>query len=155
MALGKLENKILDLVNNKIINIVEVEKLFEQGANPNALEDEKVDKGWDGDNYWSTFFSDCIFASQEKEPDLFPLLELFIKYGLDVNKYGPSIIGDFHFIRGNNDIYEMTKIMLDKMDRKTNIHEALSGIGVEAAHLNCCFDDMDVESNEFDTICVM
>lgn len=155
MALGKLENKILDLVNNKTINVVEVEKLFKQGANPNALEDDKVDKGWDGDDYWSTFFSECIFASQEKEPDLFPLLELFIKYGLDVNKYGPSIIGDFHFIRGNNDIYEMTKIMLDKMDRKTNIHEAISGIGVESSYLNCSFDCMDAESNDLLGLCIM
>lgn len=155
MALGKLENKILDLVDNKTINVVEVEKLLEQGANPNALEDDKVDKGWDGDDYWSTFFSECIFASQEKEPDLFPLLELFIKYGLDVNKYGPSIIGDFHFIRGNSDIYEMTKIMLDKMDRKTNINEAISGIGVESSYLNCSFDCMDAESNDLLGLCIM
>ena len=83
------------------------------------------------------------------------MLELFIKYGLDVNKYGPSIIGDFHFIRGNNDIYEMTKIMLDKMDRKTNIHEAISGIGVESSYLNCSFDCMDAESNDLLGLCIM
>ena len=155
MTLGILENKILELVDNKIIDVDKVEDLFKKGANPNALWDEKVDRGWDGDEYWSTFFSECIFASQEKEPNLFPLLELFIKYGLDVNKYGPSIIGDFHFIRGNNDIYEMTKIMLDKMDRKTNIHEAISGIGVESSYLNCCFDNMDAESNDLLGLCIM
>ena len=155
MTLGILENKILELVDNKIIDVDKVEDLFKKDANPNALWDEKVDRGWDGDEYWSTFFSECIFASQEKEPNLFPLLELFIKYGLDVNKYGPSIIGDFHFIRGNNDIYEMTKIMLDKMDRKTNIHEAISGIGVESSYLNCCFDNMDAESNDLLGLCIM
>lgn len=155
MALNILENKILELANNNIINIKEVEDLFKQGANPNALDDDKPDKGWDGDEYWSTFFSECIFAAQDKEPDLFPLLELFIKYGLDVNKYGPSIIGDFHFIRGKSDIYEMTKIMLNKMDRTNNIHEAISGIGTESSYLNCSFDDMDAESNDLLGLCIM
>ena len=155
MALGKLENKVLELVNNKNIDMTAVENLFIQGANPNALEYDEVDRGWDGDDYWSTFFTECIFVSQENEPNLLPLLELFIKYGLDVNKYGPSIIGDFHFIRGNNDIYEMTKIMLDKMDRNTNIHEAISGIGVESSYLNCTFDNMDAESNDLLGLCIM
>lgn len=155
MALNILENKILELVDNNPINIKEVEKLFKQGANPNALDDDKPDQGWDGDEYWSTFFSECIFTAQDKEPDLFPLLELFIKYGLDVNKYGPSIIGDFHFIRGNSDIYEMTKIILNKMDKKTDIHEGISRIGTESSYLNCSFDDMDAESNDLLGLCIM
>lgn len=148
MALNKLENEILELVNNSKIDILKVEELFKSGANPNALEYDEPDKGFNDDTYWSTLFSECIFASQEKEPDLYPLLELFIKYGLDANKYGTSIIGDFHFIGGKSDIYEMTKLMLDNMDRKTDMGEALSGIGTEDSYLTCSFDNMDSESND-------
>lgn len=155
MALGKLENEILELVDNKEIDIKKIGELFKQGANPNALEEEKPDEGWDGDTYWATLFSECIFAAQSKEPDLYPLLELFIKNGLDVNKYGPSIISDFHFISGKSNLYEMTKLLLNNMDRTIDIHEAISGIGTESSYLNCSFDNMDAESNDLLGLCVM
>lgn len=155
MALNKLENDILKLVDNNKIDILKVEELFKQGANPNALECDEADKGFNDDIYWSTLFSECIFASQDKHPNLYPILELFIKYGLDADKYGASIISDFHFIHEGSDIYEMTKLMLDNMDKNTDVGEALSGIGTEESYLNCSFDDMDYESNDLFGLCVL
>ena len=155
MSLNKLENDICKLVDNKKINLRKVEELFKQGANPNALYEDSPYHDLDGSTYYSTLFSECIFNSQYKKPDLYSLLKLFIKYGLDVNKYGPSIISDFHFIRGKSDLYEMTKLMLNHMDRKTDISVAISGIDVESSHLNCSFKDMDAESNDLLGLCIM
>ena len=146
--IGALEKEIIKLVDNKIINLEKVEVLFKNGANPNALEYINPDKGFNDDTYWDTLFSECIFEAQDKKPNLYPLLEMFIKYGLDVNKYGPSIIGDFHFVMGKSNIFEMTKLILDKMDKNIDISQALSNIGTEESYLNCCFDDMDYESND-------
>ena len=151
MALGVLENKILRLVDNKEIDISKVRELFEQGANPNALEYEDPDKGFDNVIYYSTFFSECIFEAQLKAPDLYELLKVFIEYGLDIEKYGASIIGDFHFIFENSDIYEMTKLMLNSIDKKINVESALANIGTEESYRNCCLDEMpdrDESSNE-------
>ena len=77
MALGELENKILKLVDEKIINIEKVKELFERGANPNAMEYDEPDKGFNDDTYYSTFFSECIFEAQGKSPDLYDLLKVF------------------------------------------------------------------------------
>lgn len=146
MSLGKLENEILKLVNKKNIDIMKVTELFEKGANPNALEYDKPDS-----IYYSTFFSACIFEAQEKEPNLYELLKIFIEYGLDIEKYGASIIGDFHFIFENSDIYEMTKLMLNSAKHKIDVGQALSSIGIEESYRNCCLDEMpdrDESSNE-------
>ena len=151
MALGELENKILKLVDAYKINIEKVKELFEKGANPNALEDDEPDKGFDDDIYYSTFFSECIIEAQDKTPDLYDLLKAFIEYGLDVEKYGASIIGDFHFIFENSDIYEMTKLMLNSAKNKIDVGQALSSIGTEASYINCCLDeipDRDELSND-------
>lgn len=151
MALGELENKILKLVDTKNINIEKVKELFENGADPNVLEHEKPDKGFDNDSYYSTFFSECIFEAQEKAPNLYDLLKVFIEYGLDVEKYGASIISDFHFIFENSDIYEMTKLMLNSAKHKIDVGQALSGIGTEESYRNCCLDEMpdrDESSND-------
>ena len=152
MALNRLENEIIELVNNKKIDVFKAEELFKAGANPNALEYDEPDRPFDDEFLWSTFFSECVYASQEKNPDLYPLLELFIKYGLDTNKYGPSIIGSFIFIGENNDIYEMTKLMLNNMDNKTDVDRALSQIGTEESFLGL-FDDTYSESNDLFGLC--
>ena len=149
MALNKLEKELVKLVyNSRKIDIMKVEKLFKLGANPNALECNEPEHSWDDEIYWETLFSECILASQEKNPDLYPLLELFIKYGLDVNKYGPSIIGDLYFVSDNNDIYELTKLILNNINRNVDLSLSLFSIGMEESYLNCAFDDMDNESNE-------
>lgn len=151
MALGELENKILKLVDTKIINVEKVRELFENGANPNALECDEPDKGFNDDVYYSTFFSECIFEAQEKAPDLYNLLKVFIEYGLDIEKYGSSIISDFHFIFENSDIYEMTKLILNSEKNKIDIGEAQAGIGTEESYRNCCLDEMpdqDESSND-------
>lgn len=150
MALNKLENEIFKLVDNNHIDINKVNELFKAGANPNALLEEKVEKN-DDCTYYSTFFSECIFEAQSKSPDLFPLLKCFVENGLDVNKYGPSIIGDFCFIYKNSDIYEMTKYMLNHMDKDNCVNQALMGIGTEESYYNCC-EHMDSESNELASI---
>ncbi len=136
------------LVDSKTIDINEIENLFQQGANPNALEDLNPDKDFNDCTYWATFFSECIFSSQEKNPDLYPVLELFIKYGLDVDKYGSSILSDFHFINNGSDTYRMCKLLLDNMSNCIDVSTALSSIGTEESYLNCSFNDMDFESNE-------
>ena len=151
MALGELENKILKLVDEKIINIEKVKELFESGADPNALKYDEPDKGFDNDPYYSTFFSECIFEAQGKAPNLYDLLKVCIEYGLDVEKYGASIISDFHFIFENSDIYEMTKLMLNSTKHKIDVGQALSGIGTEESYRNCCLDEMpdrDKSSND-------
>lgn len=150
MALNKLENEILKQVNKKNIDIVKVNELFKKGVNPNALSDDEVET-YDTCTYYSTFFSECIFESQEKTPDLLPLLKCFVENGLDVKKYGPSIIGDFHFIYENSDLYEMTKYMLNNMDKGNCVDQALKGIGMEESYYNCCQHD-DTASNELASI---
>lgn len=151
MALGELENKILKLVDTKVIDIEKVRELFEKGANPNALEDDEPDKGFNNDIYYSTFFSECIFEAQDKAPNLYELLKIFIEYGLDIEKYGASIIGDFHFIFKSSDIYEMTKLMLNNAKNKIDVEEALTSIGIEESFRNCSLDEMpdrDETSND-------
>lgn len=154
MLIGDLENKILELVDSEVIDIEKVRGLFEMGANPNALEclESEVTSDYE---YWFTFFNKCIFAAYNKNPDLYSLLELFIEYGLDVNKYGPSIISDLHFIHKNNDLVKMTKLILSHIDKNTNVEQALDGIATEASFLNAGFGDDeydDERSNYFDTI---
>ena len=130
-------------MDEKIINIEKVKELFESGANPNAMEydeSDKSDKGFNDDTYYSTFFSECIFEAQGKSPDLYDLLKVFIEYGLDIEKYGSSIISDFHFIFENSDIYEMTKLMLNSAKNKIDVGEAQAGIGTEESYRNCCLD---------------
>lgn len=151
MLIGKLEKKILELIDNEVIDIEKVRELFVMGANPNALESLECEIIEDYE-YWSTFFSECIFTALDKYPDLYPLLELFIEYGLDVDKYGPSIISDFHFIAENNDLIEMTKLILNHMTKGNNISQSLDGIGAEASFLNSGFENEDERSNYFDTI---
>lgn len=146
--IGKLENEIIEMVNSKKIELAKIDELFNIGANPNALEYAEPDEDFDCDIYWATLFSECIFSSQEKGADLYPLLKSFIKYGLDVNKFGASIIGDFTFVVGKSDIYEMTKLILENMDKNINVNQALSGIGLEESFLNCSFDNRDGESND-------
>ena len=150
MALGKLENEILELVNSEIIDISRVEELFKNGADPNALVDDAPDLDFDNNIHWSTFFTACFLSSQ-KEPDFYPLLEVFIKYGLDVNKYGSSLIDDFHFISDRCDIYEMTKLVLNNVTDKPKINPALLSIDTVESWLNCSFRDgeCDAESNDF------
>lgn len=150
MALGKLENEILALMNSEIIDISRVEELFKIGANPNALEDENPDRDFDDNIYWSTFFTSCILSSQQNYPYFYPLLEVFIKYGLDVNKYGSSLIDDFHYISNRCDIYEMTKLVLNHVTDRTKINPALSSIDTVESWLNCNKDEIcDAESNDF------
>ena len=150
MSLNKLENDILNLVNRKNIDVRKVNELFKSGANPNALSNDEVET-FNSCSYYSTFFSECIFESQENTPDLFPLLKCFIENGLDVNKYGPSIIGDFHFIHGNSDIYKMTKYMLNHMDKNNPVEQALDSIGTEESYYNCSLKN-DFASNELASI---
>lgn len=150
MALGELENKILELVNSEIIDINKVEELFKNGADPNALEDDEPYLDFDNNIHWSTFFTSCIFSTQQNNPDFYPLLEIFIKYGLDVNIYGSSLIGDFHFISESCDIYEMTKLVLNNVTDKPKIKPALSSIDTVESWLNCNIDEIcDAESNDF------
>lgn len=151
MALGELENKILKLVDTKIIDIEKVKELFDNGANPNALKYDEPEKEFDNNIYYSTFFSECIFEAQEETPDLYNLLKVFIEYGLDIEKYGASIIGDFHFLSENSDIYKMTKLILNSAENKIDIEEALSAIGLEESYRNCCCEevaDCDESSND-------
>lgn len=150
MALGKLENEILALMNSEIIDINKVEELFKNGADPNALEDDEPDLDFDNNIHWSTFFTSCIFSTLQNNPDFYPLLEVFIKYGLDVNKYGSSLIDDFHFISDRCDIYEMTKLVLNHVTDRTKIEPALSSIDTVESWLNCNIDEIcDAESNDF------
>lgn len=150
MALGELENKMLELVNSEIIDINKVEELFKNGANPNALEDDEPDLDFDDNIHWSTFFTTCIFSAQQNNSDFYSLLEVFIKYGLDVNKYGSSLIDDFHFISDSCDIYEMTKLVLNHVTDRTKIEPALSSINTVESWLNCNIDEIcDAESNDF------
>lgn len=143
MSLGVLENKILHYIDNEEIDILKIRELFDKGANPNALENDKPDKGFNDDIYYSTFFSECIFVAQEKAINLYELLKVFIEYGLDLEKYGSSIISDFHYISESNDIYEMTKLILNSTKNKIDVGEAISGIGVEASYINCCLDEIE------------
>ncbi len=150
MALGKLENEILALMNSEIIDINKVEELFKNGADPNALEDDEPDLDFDNNIHWSTFFTSCIFSTLQNNPDFYPLLEVFIKYGLDVNKYGSSLIDDFHFISNSCDIYEMTKLLLNHVTDRDKIKPALSSINTVESWLNCNIDEIcDAESNDF------
>lgn len=155
MALGKLEEKIKDLVNHKKINLDKIRKLFEKGANPNARSE------------FDNLFNECIFDSQYYSPDYYELLKLFVEYGMNVDECGAEILDMPKFIRENNDGVEFDKYILDVAKNKLDVEEAIESLSMESSYLNCCCysdneddnlnreDDPDKESNDLDTLIIM
>ena len=139
MGLGKLEEKIKDLVNHKKINLDKIRKLFEQGANPNARSD------------YDNLFNECIFDSQEYSPEYYDLLKLFVEYGMNLDECGAEILDMPKFIRKNNDGVKLDKYILDMAKNKLDVEEAIESLKLESSYLNCCsWDDRDDNFNEED-----
>ena len=155
MMLGDLENKILQLAENRDFDLDKYEELFKQGANPNAIcyDFDYSDIEKDGYKYYDTLFSACMdFISGDF--DFLPLLKCFYKNGLDLNLYGPSIISDIHYSVYSKltDFYEMIKFILNHMDKGISLYGCLVEYDMEESYYNCCLYD-DYNSNKLASFC--
>lgn len=149
---NKYENEIAYDDN---ILVERVDLLLKSGANVNAQEDEEVENGHVLD---SLFQSILYNYNKESKSDLLEILKCFIDNGLDLKKYGNSIISDFHYIHDKRQkAYEMTKIILNEFKEKIDVEVAKDGIGIEVSWLVCtypndCYDNPDDYANYLDGI---
>ena len=151
MAFSELENRIIHLCSEDPINIEAVQRLFDQGADPNAVDD------WDDfeQEYTDVLFTACIFETQWDAPDFYPLLKCFLKNGLDIQRFADFIIGDLIFL-GNNDRFRLTQLVFDHLSEKVSLKKALDKVGTEASFYNCNRefyngeDSSDWEANDLD-----
>ncbi len=141
---NKYENEISCDDN---ISVERLDWLLKNGANVNAQEDEEVENGYVLDS----LFQNILYNYNEKSKcNLLELLKCFISNGLDLNKYGNSIISDFHYIHDKNQkTYEMTKLILNKFQEKTDVKVAKYGIGGEVSWLVCTYPN-DIYENPDD-----
>lgn len=130
MSYSELENRIIELAGENPINIDEVKKLFDQGADPNAVD------GWDENeqDYDDILFTDCTTLFDA--PDYYQLLECFLKNGLDIKKYAERIIGDLIYM-GDNDRFRLIQRIFDSLPERVSMQKALESVGEEASFYNC------------------
>lgn len=149
---NKYENEI---VNDDNISIEKLDWLLKNGADANAQEDEEIENGY----IVNSLFQSILYNYNNKSKnDLLEILKCFICNGLDLKKYGNSIISDFHYINNKSQkTYEMTKLILNAFEEKTNVEVAKDGIGSEVSWLVCtypndCYDNPDDYANYLDGI---
>ncbi|MBR2246658.1 MAG: hypothetical protein IJ880_06495 [Bacilli bacterium] len=130
MALNDLEKKIEELSEESNIDIEKIKILFEQGANPNALEYDIPEEVLPHIYHWDTLLGKCIWYAIDNNANIFELVKTFIEFGFDLTKYGHCILADFHFITGNSssDIIELAKLVVESSSEKIDVSEALDDI---------------------------
>ena len=120
------EEKIIEAVASKQLDLKKIEHLFAKGGDPNSLSE-------DGD----CLFSDCIFAAYDRQHDLLPLLKLFIDYGLDADYFAQSIITNLKYIHSpDTDICELVKVLLENTGEKIDLADAREEIMTDQYFLN-------------------
>ena len=149
MNFNDKEREILELVHNNNVDIEKINNLFKEGANANAS------NGIVEDEYIGNLFSECIFEALPNDINIFELLKCFVQNGLDLDKYGNSIIGDLHATFVNNDIIEIVKYILDNVSKKINVEYAIEMFRLEAEYLSDDFSIYDEKANLVDTVAFM
>ena len=143
-----LQNKeIINLIkkSKKSIDLEEIQRLIDLGANLNEPYDLDEEMG-------GSFFCDCLEVCNTKINSL-SLLELFVKNGFDLERFGANILGDYRFFdRDRTDVFDIAKYILNTCKTKLNIEDAIEAIGIEASHRNCCLKD-DYQSNLLYSLC--
>jgi len=139
--------EIINLIkkSKKSIDLDAIQKLIDLGANLNEPYDLDEEMG-------GSFFCDCLEVCNIKINSL-SLLELFVKNGFDLEKFGSNILSDYRFFdRGRNDVFDVAKYILNSCKTKLNLEEAIEAIGTEASYKCCCEKD-DFGSNQLYSLC--
>ena len=139
MAYGELENRIIIASMKSPINLSEIQDLFDQGADPNAVDD------WDEkeQEYEETLFIGCITSALWEGPDLYPLLECFIKNGLDVQRFAELILKDLIYVGPNSSRIKMAQLILDHLPNRIDMTNVLETVAGEESFYRCCGSDTD------------
>lgn len=130
MSYGELEKKVIELAAEHPVNIESIQALFDQGADPNAF--DEYDES-DPEDYELLFTACFDFYNA---PNLYALLECFLKNGLDIKKYAERIISDLIYL-GENDRFKMVQLIFDSLPGKIAMEKALESIAGEASFYNC------------------
>ena len=122
---SEVENKLIYNNNNDMFKI---RYWIENDVNVNAQETTEMEDG----HILSSVFQDFMMSNDPKKIDFLEVLKIFIDNGLDLVKFGPSIISDFHLlIRDDIDFIGMTKLILDSARKKIDVDVAVEGIETE------------------------
>lgn len=145
VILKKMEGEDLNLLNReiinkvanskKIINLEEIQKLINMGADLN--ESDELFENFGG------FYCECLDECDSNINTL-PLLKLFVKNGFNIDKFASNILQDYRFFdRERKDVVEVAKYILNTCKNKVNVEDALEAISIETSNKNCS------EKNDF------
>ena len=130
MTFNEKEQEIIEQVKENRIDISRIDYLLKNGANVNAS------NGVDEDLYHGCLFSECIYEALTNDINIFELLKCFVNNGLDLIKYGGSIIGDLHATFTNNDIIGIIKYILDNAKARINVDYGIKIFRLESDYLS-------------------
>lgn len=139
MAYGELENRILRASMKNPIDLSEIQNLFDQGADPNAVDDWNEDE----QKYEETLFTGCIFETPWDGENLYPLLECFIKNGLDVQRQAELLLKDLIYVGPNSSRIKMAQLILEHLPNRIDMTHVLETVAGEESFYRCCGSNTD------------
>jgi hypothetical protein len=149
MVFNEKEQKIIELIRNNNVDLNLISDLLQHGADCNAS------NGVEEDNYVGSLFSECIFEALKNDISVFDLLKCFVENGLDLDKYGSSIIADLHASFTDENIIEIIKYILDNAKTKLDVNNGIRMFKLESEYLSDSFSEYDEKANTIDTIAFM
>ncbi len=149
MVFNEQEQKIIELLHENKYDLNLIDYLLKNGADSNAS------NGVEEDNYLGSLFSECIFEALNYDIGIFDLLKCFVENGLDLVKYGSSIIGDLHSSFNDENLIDIVKYILDNAKTKLDVNHGIRMFRIESEYLSDSFSDSDEKANLVDTIAFM
>lgn len=148
---NKEEIEIYNICCSESVDYDRIDYLLKNGADANAIEifkydnQEKLNEELLLVQCWlDGAFNRRIDEHGEKitgDPDFcIKLLKIFIKNGLDLERYVNQIFGAIQFTYDDKNFIDMTKIILSNIKNPNviDLEKALSGIATEESYNNCC-----------------